>query len=144
MQPRRLCSTSLGATRPCASRSCVDSCTPSCTRPLAKGPNTKTTDPSLRARTARSLRMTRRVGFIISLRGASEPVILSAEGAKDLLRSPFQHPPWSLPLAPGGEPDGAQVGEPGKRRLQAVRSQAGLTRPLGQRPPPVGELDHAR
>src|SRR6059036_2573941 len=39
MQPRRLCSTSFGATRPCASRSCVDSCTPSCTRPLANGPN---------------------------------------------------------------------------------------------------------
>src|SRR6059036_860806 len=38
-QPRRLCSTSLGATQPCASRSCVDSCTPSCTRPLANGPN---------------------------------------------------------------------------------------------------------
>src|SRR5256714_8089638 len=38
-QPRRLCSTRLGATRPCASRSSVDSCTPSCTRPLANGPN---------------------------------------------------------------------------------------------------------
>jgi len=38
-QPRRLCSTSLGATPPCASRSSVDSCTPSCTRPLANGPN---------------------------------------------------------------------------------------------------------
>src|SRR5437867_5429919 len=39
MQPRRLCSTSLGATRPCVFRSCVDSCTLSCTRPLVNGPN---------------------------------------------------------------------------------------------------------
>src|SRR5207245_2509736 len=30
-------------------------------------------------------------------------------------------------LAPGREPDGAQVGQPRKRRLQVVRSQAGLT-----------------
>src|SRR2546422_4374520 len=38
-QPRRLCSTSLGVTPPCAFRSSVDSCTPSCTRPLANGPD---------------------------------------------------------------------------------------------------------
>src|SRR5207244_11818871 len=128
---RKLCSTSLGATRPCASRRCVDSCPRSCTRPLGNGPNAKATDPS------------RRVGFLISLRGASEPVILTPK-ARRICFEVGRLAPWWLPLAPGREPHGAQVGEPGKGRLQVVGAQAGRTRQLGQRLPSVGELDHAR
>src|SRR2546430_15831176 len=57
------------------------------------------------------------------------PLMLNVTIVRSSPRCPpsCQHNAAGGRLAPGREPDGAQVGEPGKRRLQVVRSQAGLT-----------------